>query len=276
VEALEYISSGILESYALGFCTEEEAALVERLLEEDSAFHEEFLSIQANLELIAFSDAITPPKSIKSDLWKTLEFENESTEEAPIIQLNSAPSSVEAPKTIGTSRSWMSYAASVALILGSSSVAVYFYSENRSIHNQLASVENTNQTLKSKVDDSKESLGKITEQMAIIADASTRKITLAGLPTSKDSKAVVFWNEQKQEVILTGLNLPKAPSDKQYQLWALVDGVPVDAGVFEDNNATALQEMKTIGKSQAFAITLEPKGGSPTPHLETLCVIGNV
>jgi anti-sigma-K factor RskA len=99
---------------------------------------------------------------------------------------------------------------------------------------------------------------------------------LTGVPASKDSHAVVFWNQNKKQVILAGIDLPKSPENKQYQLWALVDGVPVDAGVFDTKSSHDLISMKSIEKSQAFAITLEPKGGSPTPHLEALCVIGNV
>ena len=41
-------------------------------------------------------------------------------------------------------------------------------------------------------------------------------------------------------------------------------------------NAHVLQQLKTIGKAQAFAVTLEKKGGSPTPTLAALYLIGNV
>ncbi len=69
-------------------------------------------------------------------------------------------------------------------------------------------------------------------------------------------------------------NLPTPPTDKQYQLWALVDGKPVDAGMITD--LEDLQAMKEMPEAQAFAITLEPKGGSVNPTLEQLYVIGNV
>jgi anti-sigma-K factor RskA len=34
--------------------------------------------------------------------------------------------------------------------------------------------------------------------------------------------------------------------------------------------------MKSIGVAQTFAITLEPRGGSVSPTLEKLMVIGNI
>ena len=70
-------------------------------------------------------------------------------------------------------------------------------------------------------------------------------------------------------------NLPLAPSDKQYQLWAIVDGKPVDAGIIGDCNG-GLCKLKNIPKASAFAITLEKKGGSPTPTLTAMFVMGAI
>jgi anti-sigma-K factor RskA len=72
--------------------------------------------------------------------------------------------------------------------------------------------------------------------------------------------------------------LPQAPADKQYQLWAIVDGVPQDAGVITKNDKTIrIQKMKSFGniKVNAFAITLEKEGGNPTPKGQ-MYVLGNL
>jgi anti-sigma-K factor RskA len=62
--------------------------------------------------------------------------------------------------------------------------------------------------------------------------------------------------------------LPDPPTDKQYQLWALLDGKPVDAGTFNVNSdSIQLQEVRNIANAQAFAITLEHKGGVRSPTL---------
>jgi anti-sigma-K factor RskA len=71
--------------------------------------------------------------------------------------------------------------------------------------------------------------------------------------------------------------LPQPSSDLQYQLWAIVDGNPVDLGVFDILNEKELVTKDLdLKKIQAFAVTLEKKGGSPSPNLEKLYVIGNV
>ena len=71
-------------------------------------------------------------------------------------------------------------------------------------------------------------------------------------------------------------SLPAPSEEQQYQLWAIVDGQPVDAGVFDIEKGNILQQLKTISNAQAFAVTLEKKGGSPTPTLAALFLIGNV
>jgi anti-sigma-K factor RskA len=60
-------------------------------------------------------------------------------------------------------------------------------------------------------------------------------------------------------------NLPQPASDKQYQLWALLNGQPIDLGMIEVKQERLLYRMKNVQNAQAFAITLEPKGGSPAP-----------
>ena len=69
--------------------------------------------------------------------------------------------------------------------------------------------------------------------------------------------------------------MPQPSQGKQYQLWALVDGKPVDAGMV-DANCTTVCKMKNIPKAQAFAITLEKAGGSPSPTMEAMYVFGKV
>ncbi|WP_350340234.1 anti-sigma factor [Paraflavitalea speifideaquila] len=56
-----------------------------------------------------------------------------------------------------------------------------------------------------------------------------------------------------------------APAGRQYQLWALVDGKPVDAGMLD--NCDGLCQLKNIQQAQAFAITLEKPAEALYPIL---------
>ena len=88
--------------------------------------------------------------------------------------------------------------------------------------------------------------------------------------------ATVYWNTESKDVYLLVNKLPKPVPDKQYQLWAIVDGKPVDAGIFDMREGISFVKLKTIPKAEAFAITLEKKGGSATPTMDAMYVMGKV
>ena len=67
--------------------------------------------------------------------------------------------------------------------------------------------------------------------------------------------------------------LPAAPADRQYQLWAMVNGKPVDMGIISKDSV--FNAMKQVQNATAFAITLEPLGGKPAPTGDML-VLGSV
>ena len=259
------ISSGILERYFLGECSEAEAAQVEKMLQSNPDIYQEFLEIQQVLETVVFENAIQPNSNLKSQIWSQLNSENESSVE---IKIDSNQK--------GKSISWLAYAATFTLLFSVSSLTIYFYSELNHSKSLMSSNLQKMKELNAQINQTKDSLNQIQQNLKLISDPKTIKVALNGVPNSQHAHAVVFWNPSEKAVVLTGIELPVSPKDKQYQLWALVDGVPVDAGVFNSTTENEMISMKSIEKSQAFAITLEPKGGSPTPHLETLCVIGNV
>jgi anti-sigma-K factor RskA len=96
------------------------------------------------------------------------------------------------------------------------------------------------------------------------------------MPGVKDGKnyiATVFWDTKTKDVYLLNNNLPQAPQGKQYQLWAIIDGKPVDAGMMDV--CSGVCRMKNIPAAQAFAITLEAQGGNPTPQGE-MYVLGKI
>ena len=88
---------------------------------------------------------------------------------------------------------------------------------------------------------------------------------MGGLEASPASFATVYWDTASHDVWLLANNLPMPASDKQYQLWAIFDGKPVDLGVFDIKKEKLLIRAKNAQGAEAFAITLEKKGGNPTP-----------
>jgi hypothetical protein len=84
---------------------------------------------------------------------------------------------------------------------------------------------------------------------------------MGGLEVSPKSFATVYWDTSSHDVWLLANNLPAPQSEMQYQLWALLDGKPIDLGMldYDLKQKKLLVRMKNASGAQAFAVTLEKK-----------------
>jgi anti-sigma-K factor RskA len=283
----EYISSGIIERYVLDSVSSQERQEVECMSHIYPEIGEEVTKLQMAIEQMAIKSAVTPPIHLKTNLLAKV---NQTTQEpaktivkkeksGKVVQMNTSYS-----EKSGTPIFKILAAASIAGI-----VALGFYTFqlnaektelSSNVSNQaseIAEIKKDNQALELAFNELSNK-NKISElQLAFLKDVNVSQIPMKGTENHPDLLATVYWNTSNEKVMLGIDNLPVPPSDKQYQLWAIVDGSPVDMGVFSMNNETAgFVEMKTTSSSQAFAITLEPVGGSASPTLEDMYVIGYV
>ena len=97
---------------------------------------------------------------------------------------------------------------------------------------------------------------------------------MVGTQVAPTSSANIYWDSASSNVYLIVKNMPKLPSVQQYQLWALIDNKPKDLGVFDATDQNVILKMKNTQKAQAFAITIEKQGGSPSPDLQKLQSMG--
>lgn len=93
--------------------------------------------------------------------------------------------------------------------------------------------------------------------------------------------AVSLWDNESQKGVFVVQNLKPLPTDKDYQLWVMDPKypTPVSAGVFQvDDKGNVRIEFKAgkpIVSADKFAVTMEPKGGLPTPTLSNLVLLGS-
>ena len=91
---------------------------------------------------------------------------------------------------------------------------------------------------------------------------------MKGMPPSPSSYATVYWDTTSKDAYLLINNLPAPSTEMQYQLWALLDGKPVDLGMIDSEffvkQNRLLLKAKNVQNAQAFAITLEKKDRSNT------------
>ena len=133
-----------------------------------------------------------------------------------------------------------------------------------------------NDGLKTQRDTAQNILNRIVdEQKHAIGDPNTTVVNMVGTKSAPKSSANVYWDSASSSVYLVVKNMPKLPNDQQYQLWALIDGKPSDLGVFDaSKDDKVILKMKNTRKAQAFAITIEKRGGSPSPTLEKMQSMG--
>ena len=268
MKADQYISSGILELYVAGVLSAEEAQEVRSMANKYPEVLEAIEGIEENFGKYAATDA--PP--LRADLKAEIEEKIRVIEEdVPVVQL---PEVKRSRFVMGGGYRWLA-AASIVMILGSAICDYYFYTQWKTAEGSLASLQNEKQQFavqfqqtSLKLNEETASLQDAQHQISVYSDTSYKKIMLPGTSDSKNSMAMVYWNPSKKELYLKVKDLPMPPTGKQYQLWAIVNGTPVDAGVFQMDTAMGgMAKMKDIASAQMFAITLEPMGGSATPTM---------
>ena len=266
----ELIESGIIENYVLGVATKDEVALLNEMRKQYPEIKEEISNCEQNLMSYAEAHAKTPSASVKQKLFETINNQaknNSSVNETNVIQHPASPS-----------RNKFKLVAAAASVLFIVSVTINFnlFNKLEDAHNQLALIQSQKDILAQDMEIKKASFQKTEENLQAVLNTSTQTIILKGVATSPTSKAIVYWNTSTHATRILVSNLPTPPAGKQYQLWALANGKPVDAGIFNVDTNTTLQQVKNIEVAQAFAVTLENKGGSSAPTLAAMYAIGNI
>ncbi len=264
-----YIQSGVIESYVLGIANEQEVAELQRLRLEHPAIAAAVE--QAEQWLLDSSSQLAVPVADKAKMQLLTTLENDFKE--PVTASAGSVSSETPVRSISRNMTWVA-AASVVLFVSSAAVNLYLYNKYTKAANDYSDLLKERTTLLATNKAYENRLTALQNNMQLMTAPGMLKVSMPGVAGKEQSLATVYWDTQTKNVYLIANNLPAAPAGKQYQLWALVDGKPVDAGMLE--NCEGLCQLKNIPQAQAFAITLEKAGGSPAPDLTQLYVMGKV
>lgn len=231
----EIISSGLLELHAAGLTSPQEAEQVSVWIMQYPEIAAEWDAIQKTIEQLAQSNSIQPGIGVKDRIMEKIQ--------APIVSM--------VPQT----NYWRWAAvASIILLVGSTSLNYLFYNRVNTINQELASIRENKEEMKTEID--------------WVKNPSTVPVALKETGEMPGATAKIFWLSTTKEIMVDASNLPDAPKGMQYQFWAIVDGKPVDGGLIITNDKGIkykMQKMKSFGVAQFFAISIEKEGGSPTP-----------
>lgn len=261
----EYIESGVLELYIYNQLSEAEKREVEAMCSKHPEVRAELDGIQAAVDGYAKSYSRNPDPALRNQILSQLDLKEAA--EPKVIAMNAPASS--------TYR-WLA-AASVALFIISGAVNLYLYNKYQNISGQLAELQSSNSVLADNNLHLTKQISAVTDDLTVVSSPNNVKVELAGLPLSPTAKALIFWDKERKATYINTSELPPLAQEKQYQLWAIVDGKPVDLGTLPTGNEhTALVKVKDVSAPQAFAITIEPKGGSVNPTMDQMIVLGKL
>ncbi len=250
----KYISSGILEQYVLGDLSEKERREVENHAAQYPEIRRELDAIEAALEEYAVAHAVTPsPGALKNILNRIQQQPAPGTPARKITQRGKV-----------SSIAWWGLLLLLTLALG---LGVLFLLEKRKSADGRTRV----QALLAEQQQTRDSLAFIQRQLDIINDPKNIPVYIVKETPEGGCivVAAVYWNQIEDANFLNVINLPALPSGKQYQLWAIVknQALPNSMEPFDlpSGRGTLIERPYISDDVVAFAISIEPLGGSPQP-----------
>jgi anti-sigma-K factor RskA len=177
------------------------------------------------------------------------------------------PSSLAAPRP--GRRPWFAFGLAFAILVMLVGFSVYVNSLFTTINHQNEYIATQQTQITSLVSE-------LDRREAILGVLQSRRIsivTMDGLKVNPVGYGKIIWDQSRKIAILQVSHLPAVPAGKDYQLWVIKDQKPISAGVFAVSNnkeeesffkVQPIDLMDTMGIN-AFAVTLEPKGGVPQP-----------
>ncbi len=273
----EYIESGILEAYILGALSANEAGQVEADVAMYTELAEEMARIETTMQMFATKLAMVPPASTEEKIWSALQYASPQTGNIGSRQVNT-PRTIPFQPEYRKPMKWQ-YAALWAGLVGSVLLNGFLWMGKENSKSDVAALSGKVFVLEHQQKDVAELLTDYQKNKTMMADTGMQTIVMHTVQPGHPMAATLYWSKNKGEAYVSVDGLPAPPKGMQYQLWVMENGKPVDMGVLPNSiaNTPAMQKVtKPVTDGQAFAISLEKEGGSPTPTMQNIYVMGKV
>jgi anti-sigma-K factor RskA len=281
VDVQRYISSGIIESHVAGLVSDSEAREVEAAIQQYPEIKAAADAVRQDMERYVQMWAVKPPAGLKQQLMARLNEVEKEEEVLPVVEEKQESEEEETRfimPQIPVLKMWQYAAvAAGALLVVSAGMNIVYMGRADALGEKIAKAEEEHVALSAEKSAFADRYQQTQKELDLLKDPAFKWIKMQAVGKHTDIVATICWNPATKEAYILPQTLPEPPEDKQYQLWAIVNGKPIDAGVFQlGNMAKALQKMKEVTSAQVFAVTLEKKGGSETPSLDQMFVAGKV
>jgi len=252
----EILDSGLLELYVLGKLTGTELREVEQAIQKFPEIKPELFEIEKALFRYDNLYKVTPAAHNIKKIMSQVEGSNSSD--------NSGNKGSDTKDGKGGSSKWGFLSSLLSLLLLGS---LYFsYTKQKDadlvIEDQAKLIEDC--------EEQKSQFEARRDMYAALLDLETTKIKAGPTDKYPETDMVIHSNPTLQKNYIQLNTLPPLADNQSYQLWSLKgDNPPVPMDVFEGSTEEFL-EVGFIDGTNAYAITIEQRGGATSPNLENL------
>ena len=174
--------------------------------------------------------------------------------------------------------SWLAVAASLVVAAGLGVYAFQLRGRVETLEARLQDALARAQTSEGQLANAVRVSNQAQTQIAVLTAPDVTRVDLAGQPVAPAASARAFLSRSRG-VVLSASNMPPLQAGRTYQLWFIVNKVPVAGGLFQTDAAGSSNVLLPVDpgapRPEALAVTSEPASGSTTPTFP-LILVGSV
>ncbi len=246
----KFLNSGLLDKYLLGETSDNEAATVERFIDNYPAVKEEFDTMQDQLELTARVQAVNPSNDLLDSIMNSID-------DAKVIKMETRKKRMPY---------WISVAACAATLIFAATSYV-FYSQNQNLVDENNTIAEEVFDLRTDIEDNNKMLDEVMRKLIKLDNPETQKYLIKGNERGEELKAVAYINPIEKSSLIDVVELPKLSDEQCYQMWAEVSDEMVNLGILDKTDRN-LKSVPYIEDALSLRITIEPKGGNENASLD--------
>jgi len=240
----------LLDAYALGAATKQEAEAIERHVVDCVRCWEQLSEAQRAAAALALTVDIEPaPAPLRQRVFATAE-------------RGLSRGRARAAIRRGFGRRWPAAAGALA----AAAVAALVFAAVLQV--EMNDLRDENDDLAQRAANLDSLVAEQRQLMAVLTAPDSKELVMHATSPEAEAVGVYYWSRQTGKGFLVSNNLPDLGEDRVYQVWVVVDETPISAGTFEswEGIGQKAMDLATIeGRPDGIGVTIEAAGGSDQP-----------